>query len=150
MVNTKREQLGGIQEKLSHSEFKGALLSSEDHIAFINEKVSPNLFYHYTEEIVSVFNLCFYMHKQSCLTHEVNGNIMKLTSSGLIQSWAKIFADRSYLIPKLDISPKQLDNSKLNGAYMLLIYGFGFSLFVFIIEILCYRIKCLHRVMKNL
>ncbi|KAG5675518.1 hypothetical protein PVAND_005414 [Polypedilum vanderplanki] len=138
-----------IKDKLMDSNYKAGVLGSEEHVAWLNQKETPEKFYHYTEEVVSVFNLCIYMHRQTCLAHNVNENIIKLTNSGLMESWKKKFVDRSYLKLRINEEPKQLDNEKLAGAYKLLIYGLIISFIVFIVELISFRFKCLHRVMIN-
>jgi hypothetical protein len=146
----KRVDLTNIKNNIMDSDYKGALLTSKEHVAWLNKKSSPEIFYHFTEEVVSVFNLCIYMHRQTCLARSVNENIIKLTNSGLMESWMKAYVDTSYLKLRKDEQPKELSIEKLVGAYKLLIYGLAISLSVFIVELICVRIQCLHRVMRYL
>jgi hypothetical protein len=75
---------------------------------------------------------------------------MKLTSSGLMESWAKAFVDKSHLKLQKDEEPKSLDFEKLAGTYKLLFYGLVLSSIVFFLEIIASKIKILDRLMKNL
>jgi hypothetical protein len=96
-VFIQRVQLFEYQQLLLDPTFKGALLSSEDHIAYLNQKNFPETFFHSANEVFSSFNLCIYMHRQSCLNQKINENILSLQSNGLMQIWAGQFVDYSYL-----------------------------------------------------
>lgn len=89
-----REGLGVVSNKLLDSDFKGALLSSEDHIAYKNKAAYPEQFYRYSKEVFSTFNLCIYMNRKSCLVQQIDKYIQKLRSNGLIKRWADKVVDR--------------------------------------------------------
>ncbi|KAL7040767.1 hypothetical protein ACKWTF_000511 [Chironomus riparius] len=132
-----RSELSPLQRKLAHPDFsKGALLSSEEHVAWLNSILTPYSFLNYAKEVVSGFNLCIYTHIQSCLTQQINRNLMNVFNSGLINSWAKLFVDRSFLIRKIDQYPRKLDLEKMSGAFKVLIIGLSMSILLFIFEII--------------
>lgn len=134
---------------LNHN-FKGALLSSQDHIAFLNQGAFPKAFFHSAEEIVSSFNLCIYLHRQSCLAQRINENILALQSNGLMMTWAKKFVDYSYLKEKTVSEPKVLVFEQLRGAYELLAIGLALSFFVFLLEVLSIRVRCLRKLLRKM
>jgi hypothetical protein len=137
-----RSELSPLQRKLASSTFsKGALLSSEEHVAWLNSVLTPYYFLNYAREVVTGFNLCIYTHIQSCLTTDINKNLMNIFNSGLLNSWAKKYVDRSFLVRKIDSHPRQLDNEKMSGAYEVLIIGLSLSFFVFVCEIIYARVK---------
>jgi hypothetical protein len=141
-----RTELGKLQKDLVNAEFKGTLLSSEEHTAYLNGLVFPDSFFTRAEEIVSVFNLCIYMHKKSCLIHAIDDHIIALTSSGLMNAWTRAIVDKSYLIPKTSTQPKKLNNEMLHGAYQLWILGLIASFFVFLLEILKKKLNFLKKI----
>ena len=139
-----------MQKTLLDPDFKGALLSSNDHIAYLNRKSFPKYFFHSAQEIVSSFNLCIYMHRQSCLAQKINENILSLQSNGLMVTWSKKFVDYSYLKEKTTNEPKVLVFHQLLGAFELLTLGFAISLLSFIVEIISIKASFLRRLVKKL
>lgn len=129
-------------------EFKGALLSSEEHIAYLNMKSED--FHHHSKEIVYTFNLAIYMHRQSCLTQQINEQILSLTSNGLLQAWAQGFVDNSYLVENKEKGQKRLTNNQLLGAYELLALGLAISFCAFLLEFCSQYIRCFRRLLGNL
>ena len=149
-----RSELSPLQRKLADPTFsKGALLSSEEHVAWLNSILTPYSFLNYAREVVSGFNLCVYTHIQSCLTQEINKNLINIFNSGLLNSWTKKFVDRSFLMRITDLRPHKLSFDKLSGAYDVLIIGLSISFLVFICEIIYAWIvgKCKRRewILKN-
>lgn len=149
-VYIQRDELVTVRDKLLDSEFKGALLSSEEHTAYLNALVFPNQHFRYAPEIVSVFNLCIYLHRQSCIAQEINLNILNFKSNGLLQAWEKEFVDRSYLVERKIVEPKVLKIEQLLGAYELLAIGLSLSFSVFLIELCSSKLSCMRRIMSNL
>lgn len=149
-VYINRSQLAMLRQNLLNTNFRGALLSSEEHTAYLNAQVFPHHHYHYASEIVFVFNLCIYLHRQSCLTQEINVNILNFQSNGLLQSWSKEFVDMSYLKERISAVPKVLTNEQLFGSYELLASGLIISIIVFIIELLSVKVPRMKKFMRNL
>jgi hypothetical protein len=139
-----------MQRKLLNANFKGAFLSSEDHISYMNQKSFRKIFFHSAQEIITSFNLCIYMHIQSCLTQKINENILYLQSNGLMQTWAKQFVDYSYLKEKSINEPKVLVLDQLLGAFELLAFGFAISLLSFVVEIISTKVLLLRRFVMKL
>jgi hypothetical protein len=125
------------------------LLSSEEHTAYLNEEVFPELYYHFADEVISVFNLCIYLHRQSCLTEEINQHILNFKSNGLMQAWVAKFVDRKYLKENVVSEPKPMVNLQLLGAYEMLVAGLIFSISVFLFELLSFRKAKLRRIMGS-
>lgn len=141
-----RHNISMVHEKLLNPEFHGALLSSEEHIAFLNRlnaKKSPQIYFYFADEIFFGFNLCIYLHRQSCLTENINHNILKFKDSGFLKVWVKEFVDRSYLKERKVVEPKVLVNDQLLGAYEMLAAGLLLGVFIFLLEICSVRNKCL-------
>ena len=125
--------------------FTGAILTAEDHVAFLNEK-DPDVFYQVCEEKISSASLCIYLQKSSCFTNEINRNILALTSNGLIDSWGTSVIDQSFLKDKRhDRAPKQLNNLQLGGGYRLLVFGLAVGFMIFLLEIASKKIKILKK-----
>lgn len=144
-----RSELATTRDKLHNADFKGVLLSSEEHTAYQNREVFPQKFFHHVPEIVSVFNLCIYLHRQSCLTQQINENILNFLSNGLMGQWVSGFVDRKYLTEWKTSEPKVLQNYQLAGAYQLLAFGLLLSSFVFIIEKCSTRVVLFRKLILN-
>lgn len=140
-----RNELKQVREQLVDPEFKGVLFSSEEFTAFLNAEVFPDQFFHHAEETVSVFNLVIYLHRQSCLTHPINLNILQFLSSGLMECWVSGLIDRSYLLERKANEPKVLVNDQLLGAYQLLAFGLLLGAVAFLVEILSTRVYVLKK-----
>lgn len=149
-VFIERKSLKELQQYLLDPDFKGALLSSEEHIAYLNQDVFPKAFYHSAQEILFSFNLCIYMHRQSCLVEEINQIILALRSNGILKASAKQFVDRSYLKERVFSEPKVLVLQQLLGAYELLIIGLALSFSAFLLEIISSHFFFLKNFMKKL
>lgn len=115
-------------------EFKGALLSSVDHIAYRNIQASPHKFFRYAPEIIMTYNIVIYMHKQTCLATQFNSMIMNLMNGGLVHNWATKFIDLKYLKRNPTSKAKSLNFQQLSGAFQLFAAGLLLSLFVFLYE----------------
>ncbi|CAO1346132.1 unnamed protein product [Diamesa hyperborea] len=113
-------EIPSIHDKILHSDFKGALLSSEEHVAYLNVESSPKRFFKHSPDVVFTFNLVIYMPKQSCLEQEFNNQILALTGGGFLESWALRFIDRDHMKEHKDKEPTQLNMSQLSGGYILL------------------------------
>ena len=132
-----------VREAILDPEYKGALLSSEEHTAYSNADAFADKYYHHSSEVVSVFNLCIYLHRQSCLTEPINQNILKFLSNGLMEQWVRNLVDRKYLKEWKATEPKVLVNEQLLGAYELLAFGLLLSTIAFLIEIGSTRVSVL-------
>lgn len=126
------------------------MLSSEEHVAYLNVQASPHRFYKTSPDVVFSFNLVIYMQKQSCLEQEFNDQILALTGGGFLDSWALRFINRDHMKELNDHQPTKLNMSQLSGGYELLISGLLIATVVFLMELLSYRIKLLRYFMNHL
>lgn len=124
-----------MRENILNADFKGALLSSEEHVAFSNKAGFPDKFFHHTEEVFFVFNLVIFMHRLSCLTEEINRYILNFGSNGLLNKWMEEFVDNSYLKEKIVILPKRLEFNQLLGSFEVLGIGLTLSAITFVLEV---------------
>lgn len=138
-----------VRQKILNPKFLGTLLSSEEHIAYLNAQEFPENHFHFAGEIFLAFNLCIYLHRQSCFTENINQNILKFKNSGLLGEWVEEFVDRSYLKERKISEPKVLVNDQLLGAYEMLAAGLLLGVFVFLLEIGSIRIKCLRKFLRK-
>ncbi|CAO1394437.1 unnamed protein product [Diamesa hyperborea] len=126
-----------ILVKLLGSDFKGAFVSSEDHVAYWNKLGFPNQFYTICNTKIKVINLCIYMRKNSCLTAEINRQILGFNANGLMRIWALQYIDRAYLKERVkDPEPQQLQINQLLGGFQLYTGGITIGFVVFILEII--------------
>lgn len=140
-----RHEISPLREKTLDADFKGALLSSEEHVAFSNKAGFPDRFFHHTDEVFFVFNLVVFMHRQSCLTEEINRYILSFGSNGLLDKWMREFVDESYLKERNLDTPKKLEFSQLLGCFELLFIGLMLSAISFVLEVFS---KCSFKLRK--
>lgn len=131
-----RTEIATVRDTLLSPDVKGALLSSEEHIAFANKAGFPDKYFHFAEEVFFVFNLVIFMHRQSCLVEEINRYILHFGSNGLLDRWMHEFIDRSYLKERVTTAPKKLEIEQLLGSFELLAIGLSLSLVMFLFEVL--------------
>lgn len=111
-----------------------ALLASEDHVAYWNQKEFPNHFFEHLHQKITAVNLCFYMPKSSSLMDEINHNILNFNAHGLMNLWKNIYRDRSFLKLKTVVEgPQKRTVDNLLGALFLvnLLRSFVLSLSCF-------------------
>lgn len=128
------ENYARTYDKVIHPDFKGAVLSSEDHLAYRNILAAPDRYYRHAPEIIITYNIVIYMHKQSCLTRQLNEMIIYLVSGGLIDTWASKFIDKQFLKYKSTSKAKALNMQQLMGAFQLLMVGLAMSFVTFCFE----------------
>jgi hypothetical protein len=122
-----------------------ALLSTEDLVAYWNQKEFPEHFFNNLPQVISSVNLCLYMHKTSCLTNEINKHIMNFDSNGLMNVWKRFNRDRSYLKKKKIVEgPQKLTMENLEGAFTFLLIGQVGALLFFIVELIWKQIMNVH------
>lgn len=115
-------------------EFKGAILSSKDHLAYRNIKAFPNKFYRHAPETIFNNNIVVYMRKHSCLTFQINQVMIYLVNGGLIEKWASLYIDKNFLKHRSTPKAISLTMQQLYGAFQLLLLGLCISFAFFLIE----------------
>jgi hypothetical protein len=117
------KELGNLFDELSDPGFKGALLTSNDHLAYRNIQASPHRYFHHAEEHIMTHNIVVYMPKQSSLAVEIDNIVIHLLNGGLIQTWASKFTDKNFLKNKHSSNAAALNMKQLAGAFQLLFAG---------------------------
>lgn len=121
------------------SEFKGAFMSSKDHIAYKN--LVKGKYYRHASEVIATYNIVIYMHKQSCLAKEIDQKVINLANGGIIRQWASKFTDAMYFSQKTKSKTVALNLKQLSGAFQLLLAGLVVSVITFSLEIITIKIK---------
>lgn len=123
-----------------------ALLASDDLVAYWNQKEFPDHFFHHLPQIITSANLCFYMHKTSCLKTEFNRHIQNFNSKGLIHKWKRIYRNKKFLYEKsYNKEPQKLKMDNLSGAFSFLIFGYVAAVISFALELFWRQIRHVHR-----
>lgn len=135
------ENFSQMVEKVLEPDFKGVVLTSEDHLAYRNIQSFPNTFYRYAPETIFSNNIVVYMPKQSCLANEVDQIIIYLVNGGFISKWASLFFDRKFLKQQDQPKAASLTLKKFVGAFQLLFMGLSSCVIMFIIELQWQRIN---------
>ena len=129
-------------------DFKGTLLTSEDHTAYWNKQNPAQHFFHILKSRITTFNLCIYFPKRSCLTTEVNKNILAFYANGFMTAMASKLIDKKYLTEPVVISKtKQLKMKQLIGGFQLLACGLCICFGIYLLELLSKRSVKIRRIL---
>lgn len=126
-------------------DFQGALLTSEDHLAYRNVKAFPDRFYRHAPEAIFTNNLVVFMTKSSCLANEVDQIINSLVSGGFIKCWAAHYINANFLKHRGTSKAVPLKMAQIVGSFQLLIFGVAVSFAMFALEIMFNRFKRLRK-----
>lgn len=126
--------------KLLDSNFKGTLLTSEDHTAYWNQLNHSKDFFHILDSRLTTFNLCILFPKQTCLTPEVNDKILAFYANGFMHQMSSNFINKKYLKEPVAVpETNQLDMNELSGGFQLFACGICISICIFLLELLSKR-----------
>lgn len=121
-------------DEVTNPEFKGAFMSSLDHVTYKNIISSPKKFYRHAPEVISTYSIVIYMHKQTCLAKVINQEVINLANGGIIRHWATKFTDSKYSIDKSRSTIEALNIGQLLGAFQLLSIGLFITMLIFAYE----------------
>jgi hypothetical protein len=130
-----------MNDMTDDSDFKGAFLTSESHLAYQNKKNYPTQFFNYAPESIFTLNIVVYYPKESCLAIPFDNVISLLANNGLVDNWASIFINRKYLNQKIEKNNKALNFQQLKGAIELLVAGWILASVIFGMELLVHFLK---------
>lgn len=129
--------------------FKGTLLTSEDHTAYWNKLNNSKDFFHILDSRLTTFNLCILFPKRSCLTPEVNDKILSFYSNGLLTGMASNFINKKYLTePDVIPKTKRLNMKELLGGFQLLACGICICVGIYLLELLSKRSVNVRRILN--
>lgn len=135
-VNFEPNDYVKIQESTLDSTFKGALVSSNDEIIYLNRLNYPNFTYTVCNEAILTVPVVFYLRHNSYVTEIFDKAIDNLKSAGLIDYWISHYIDGKYLRIKSNDRPhSKLSFQELLGTMQLFVIGMSFSVFTFLLEL---------------
>jgi hypothetical protein len=123
-------------DRVIDPDFKGAVLSTKDHLAYRNILIAPKRFYHHAEEVIMTRNIVIYMTKQSSLAYEIDETILYLMNGGFINIWISMIINDDFLKNKMSVKIFPLTVNHLIGAFQILISGLIVSVLLFMVELL--------------
>ncbi|CRK97646.1 CLUMA_CG011031, isoform A [Clunio marinus] len=136
--------LDRLLDKSTDPSFKGAMLTSEAHLANKNIEASPdNKYFYSTKDPIMTQNIAIYMHKESCFSDQINLILKGIINGGLFNKWVKQYTDTDALMHKAS-SPeghRPINVDQLLGAFQLLGALLFISSAVFLIEIILRKMK---------
>ncbi|CAO1393658.1 unnamed protein product [Diamesa hyperborea] len=143
------EEANNCRFKLLDPNFKGTLLTSEDHTAYWNQLNHSKDFFHILESRLTTFNLCILFPKRTCLTPEVNNIILGLYANGLLNEIGSHFINKKYLIEPVTVpETNELDMNELAGGFQLLACGVFLCIGIFLLELLSKRFVIARRILN--
>lgn len=123
--------------------FYGAFITTESFLAAYN-KAHKNDTVQAAPEVLFVVSLTILFKKHSCLTPEVNDQIQRYTSTGLLSRWVDQFVDRSHLRRKDEEKlHRPLELLQVEGIFRVCFYLLAVSVVVFGLELQAYRAQWL-------
>lgn len=137
-----RNELDEIHDKLQNRDFKGALLSTDDLISYLNYLNYPKRKFNIFPHTLYVFNSCIYFPKTSCISNAVNRYLEALSNGGFVLKWASFFVRKNYMKNFVkDKSPQVLMNTQMYGTYM--VYGACLvaATLVFLLEVISLKLS---------
>lgn len=150
LVFINKTELPFLLKKLLNPEFKGALLTSEDHLAYWNNKGFPKKYYTPCNSKLKTINLSIYMRNHSCLAAEISRQIHGLNANGFVKALASQYIDRAYLKERVIVpEPQKLQFHQLIGGFQLYAGGIIIGLGALVLEILYNWITKLFRKYSN-
>lgn len=131
------EESNNFRFKLLDPNFKGTLLTSEDHTAYLNTLNHSENFFNILESRITTFNLVILFPKRSCLTPEVNNIFLAFYANGFMSGIARRFINKKYLTEP-DAVPKTncLNMKNLLGGFQLLACGISICIGIYLLELL--------------
>lgn len=142
-------QLLQKMEDAADPNFEGAILASEDHLAYLNRNKFKKRVTNLASEVLFSLNLCIYFNKKSNLIPQVDDQLIRLNTYGFIEFWASKFIDQSFLKePPPNRKPQKMEISRLFGGYQILGFGWLVGFTVFLMEYFAKRWEFLQKVFE--
>lgn len=125
-----------VFRNLTSDNFNGAYLAISQIVDYFNFINFPNVNILKSKRELQMTPFCMFFRKHSCLLQTFDDQILRLTSSGLMQSWS-----RQYQIPQFhrenQMEPaKTLKFNQISGVITVCIWLTVASIVVFVLEIL--------------
>lgn len=122
--------------------FYGAFITTESFLAAYN-KNHTNDTVQASPEVLFVVSLTILFKKHSCLTSEVNDQVQRYTSTGLLSRWVDSFVDLRHLRRKDEEVHRPLQLLQVEGIFRVCGYLLAASVVVFGLERQAYRVQWL-------
>lgn len=125
-----------LYSEILSPDFRGALLSSSEHLAYRNVKNYPERYYNHAPEVVFKSNLVIYFVKDTCFKKQVDMLIVRLLNGGFLSQWASNFIDNHFLTQRKAKQAVALNMKQLEGCFQVFSVGLTLSCVVFVLEML--------------
>lgn len=99
---------------------------------------------------IFLFPVSMFFRKYSCLVPAFNKHIDMLHTGGLIQLWSKVYQTIPLPQKEKHVEPKRLAFEQVGGIYIIAAYLYAFCLFVFLVELLSLKVRCLRTMFQYL
>lgn len=116
--------------------FKGAVLRSLTMSLYVNQIKPKNERFQICKEVFLNIPVVIYSLKDFYLLDEMNEEIEKLRSTGLIEYWNYEYVDKKFLKIEEVKAPSKLNFDHLLGSFEVLLCGLLLSILVFSVECL--------------
>jgi hypothetical protein len=122
-----------VEKIRSDSSFKGAYTSTKEVARFLNKRRNVRKL-KICKETVMMIPIVIYMRQDFCLLNAIDKTLKNVKPSGLIDFWGSNDVERDDYT-KETFYPKALDLLDLSGSFYILLLGWLFCLFAFLLEI---------------
>uniref|UniRef100_A0A3F2ZEM7 Uncharacterized protein n=1 Tax=Phlebotomus papatasi TaxID=29031 RepID=A0A3F2ZEM7_PHLPP len=133
-------------QTLDHN-FKGAVLTTELSVAYLNERfASKNKYFRTTKDQVAQFYITIPMRKNSFLKVPFDKILWRYKESGLIDHWSMLFFNlRNVKLQSEQNGPQPLNIDQLSGIFVVFLVLIAFSCLIFIMEVISTKLRFVRR-----
>uniref|UniRef100_A0A3F2ZEH4 Uncharacterized protein n=1 Tax=Phlebotomus papatasi TaxID=29031 RepID=A0A3F2ZEH4_PHLPP len=138
--------------KTLDQDFKGALVDTALTVSYLNDKyATKKIRFVVSKYEVVQFYIAIIMRQHSYLKDPFNRELWRYLEHGLIHHWYSLYLNPKNLKTVSDRSaPKALNLSELSGVFTIYQILIGFSLLVFVLEVLSTKSRYLRRIFNFL
>lgn len=129
--------IGKQRMKTLDPRFRGVVFNYVDQIMYLNAVNHENFTFHICKERMLTNQFVFYFRKNHYLVDEMNAEIEKLLSNGIVNHYRSRYADARFLKPiKQNNERKVLTLQHFSGAFRVLMICFSIAFIVFLFELM--------------
>jgi hypothetical protein len=127
---------------LSEDVKTSAFMTSLTDVLYRNSLTHKEFVLNICKEQLMTVNIVMYFPKNSYFRETFSQKLSELSTAGIVQYWAKKFADPRFLNIKVGSSEQQkLSIEKLSGVFNIWMIGLAVGLFAFLVEMFSGKIK---------
>lgn len=137
------DEVDSLVLKTLSSSFKGVVFYQLFEIMFWNKQSFKEFTFKVCKEQIFDNQIVFYFRKDFYLIKVIDETISRLKAAGLIEYWINKYIKQQFVnVDQLTTGPTELNIEHLLGFFVVWISGLHFALIIFLLELVCDKIKC--------